>query len=79
MWVTLGTFAGTAPDGTVRADEPDLHVASAPQRSADVVYAGTADALDGWLWHRHDHDSVSIEGDAAAREHVAKVLGQPLD
>jgi len=78
VWVELGTFSGTAPDGTVHADEPDLHLAAAPGRPADLVYAGTAEALDGWLWHRRDGE-VEASGDPGTSEHVGAVLGQPIN
>ncbi len=79
VWTQLGTFSGTAPDGTVRAGEPDQHVVPDPGRAADVVVSGTADRLDGWLWHRYDDTGITIEGDPAVWQRAAAVLGQPID
>lgn len=78
VWAQLGMFSGSAPDGAEHADEKDQHVVSAPGRAADLVVSGTADALDSWLWHRGS-DGVEIEGDPAVRDHVASVLGNPIN
>lgn len=79
VWAQLGTFSGTAPDGTERSGEPDQHVVPAPSVAADVVVTGTADRLDGWLWHRYDDSGISIEGDPAVWARAAEVLGQAID
>ncbi len=79
VWTQLGTFSGTAPDGTVRAGEPDQRVVPAPEVAADVVVAGTAERLDAWLWHRYDDSGITIEGDPAAWARAAAVLGQSID
>lgn len=79
VWTQLGTFAGTAPDGTVRSGEPDQHVVPDPGRAADVVVSGTADRLDGWLWHRYDDTGVTVDGDPAVWARAQAVLGQDVD
>lgn len=79
VWAQLGTFSGTAPDGTVRSGEPDQHVVPAPGRAADLVVSGTAERLDGWLWHRYDATGISFEGDPEVRERMSAVLGQAID
>jgi uncharacterized protein (TIGR03083 family) len=79
VWTQLGTFAGTSPDGTEHADEPDQHVVPDPGTPADLVVSGTADRLDGWLWHRYDDAGITFDGDPAVWERAAAVLGQPID
>lgn len=79
VWVQVGTFSGTTPDGEERADEPDQHVVPDPGRPADVVVTGAAADLDAWLWHRVSDDAVTITGDPDVRAHIAAVLGQAVD
>lgn len=78
VWAQLGLFSGIAPDGEEHADVLDQHAAAAPGREADLVVSGTAAALDSWLWHRST-EGVVIEGDPAVRDHVASVLGNPIN
>lgn len=79
VWTQLGTFSGTAPDGTPHSDEPDQHVVADPGTPADVVVSGTADRLDGWLWHRYDDAGITIDGDPEVWQRAAAVLDQPID
>lgn len=79
VWTQLGTFSGTAPDGTVHTGEPDQHVVPAPAVAADVVVTGTAARLDAWLWHRYDDSGITIEGDPAVWARAATVLEQAID
>jgi hypothetical protein len=79
VWTQPGIFAGTAPDGTVYANEKDMHVVPAPGGAADVVVSGPAGALDAWLWHRRDDAGIDVTGDGAVWDHAREVLDQPLD
>jgi uncharacterized protein (TIGR03083 family) len=79
VWTQPGIFSGTAPSGTVYADEKDMHVVPDPGREADVVVSGPAGVLDAWLWHRRDDAGIDISGDTAAWEHARNVLEQPMD
>lgn len=79
VWTQLGTFSGTAPDGTVHEGEPDQHVVPDPGTAAEVVVSGTAERLDGWLWHRYDDHAITIEGDPEVWARAAAVLGQAID
>ncbi|KRB73866.1 hypothetical protein ASE01_17775 [Nocardioides sp. Root190] len=79
VWTRLGTFSGTSPEGTDHADEPDQHVVPDPGTPADLVVAGTADRLDGWLWHRYDDAGITFEGDPAVWERAAAVLRHPIN
>ncbi|MBM7520390.1 maleylpyruvate isomerase family mycothiol-dependent enzyme [Nocardioides nitrophenolicus] len=79
VWVQLGTFSGTTPEGVERSDEPDQHVVAAPGVPADLVVTGTAADLDAWLWHRVSDERVTITGADDVRAHVGAVLGQAID
>ncbi|TNM39759.1 maleylpyruvate isomerase family mycothiol-dependent enzyme [Nocardioides albidus] len=79
VWVQLGTFSGTTPEGVERSGEPDQHVVADPGVPADLVVTGTASDLDAWLWHRAGDERISITGDDAVRTQVAAVLGQSID
>ncbi len=79
VWTRLGIFAGTAPGGEVYADEKDMHVVPDPGRSADVVVAGEAAALDAWLWKRRDDAGIDVTGDGTVWGHAREVLDQPID
>lgn len=79
VWTQIGWFSGTDANGVDHVDEPDQHVVDAPGVAADLMISGTADRLDGWLWHRHDDTGVTVEGDPGVREHVGKVLRQPIN
>jgi MDMPI C-terminal domain len=79
VWTQPGIFAGTAPDGTVYANEKDMHVVPAPGGAADVVVSGPAGALDAWLWHRRDDAGIDVTGDGAVWDHAREVLDQPID
>lgn len=79
VWVQVGTFSGTSPDGTERSGEPDQHVVPDPGVPAQLVVSGTAGDLDAWLWHRAGEDGVTITGESGVRSHVGAVLGQAID
>lgn len=79
VWVQVGTFSGTTPEGVERSGEPDQHVVADPGVPADLVVTGTAADVDAWLWHRAGDDRVTITGAADVRAHVAQVLGQAID
>jgi len=78
VWVQLGTFSGTTPDGEERRDEPDFHVVPAPGVQPATVVSGTAADLDAWLWHRRDDAGIEVTGDQEMYAHVQVVLGQPI-
>src|SRR6478735_872042 len=51
LWVQIGRFAGTDPDGE-HHDLEDIRVVAAPGVEPDAVVTGPAPALDAWLWRR---------------------------
>jgi len=79
VWVRLGIFSGTAPDGTVYADEDDAHVVPDPGTTPDVVVNGTADDLDAWLWRRRDDSRITRVGDEAVYERFLACVNHPID
>ncbi len=79
VWVQLGAFSGTTPDGDERTNEPDQHVVPDPGRAADLLVTGTAADLDAWLWHRAGDEVVTITGADEARAHLSAVLGQAVE
>lgn len=78
VWVQLGVFSGTSPDGVERTGEPDLHVVPAPGIDADAVVSGTAADLDSWLWHRGDDSGIHVTGDKDVYARARLVLEQPI-
>ncbi|HEX3590980.1 MAG TPA: maleylpyruvate isomerase family mycothiol-dependent enzyme [Pseudonocardiaceae bacterium] len=63
-FLTLGRFAGTAPDGGRSYDDPDFEVASAdPGGDAAAELSATVADLDRWLWHRPAEGEVRRAGD----------------
>lgn len=78
VWVQLGVFSGTSPDGVERAGEPDLHVVPPPGAEADAVVSGRAADLDAWLWHRGDDSGIHITGDRDVYARARLVLEQPI-
>ncbi len=78
VWVRLGRFHGTAPDGTVH-DSDDLHVVDDADRSPDAVVAGEAAVLDAWLWRRAPGDGVERTGAPQVLERFHACVDHPVD
>lgn len=81
IWVQLGLFSGTDPDGgDVIVDEEDFHVVEEPEDiEPDVVIDGPAGALDAWLWHRGDESELSVVGDSEVRQRFLSVVEHPIN
>lgn len=80
IWVQLGLFSGTAPDGEVIVDEEDFHVVEEPaDTEPDVVIDGPAGDLDAWLWHRGDATDLSVVGDPEVRQRFLSVVEHPIN
>ena len=76
--VALGRFTGTDPDNGP-TDEEDLSVRAAdPQASPDVIVRGRAEDLDAWAWHRRSDASLTVQGDRAEYQRLARVLAAPV-
>lgn len=79
VWVQLGLFSGTPPEGEPVSGETDIHVVPDPGTAADAVVSGTADDLDAWLWHRRDDAGITVTGDLEIYGRVRQVLAQPIN
>lgn len=77
VWVQLGRFTGTAPDGTTH-DTEDISVVADPGTEADVVVSGPAGALDAWLWRRGGDEAITVSGDRSVYDRFRACVNQPI-
>jgi uncharacterized protein (TIGR03083 family) len=78
VWVRLGHFTGTSPEGK-SYDDDDLHVVDDPGTGPAAVVAGPAAALDAWLWHRGDDAEITVTGDRTAYDGFRAAVDHPID
>lgn len=78
VWVQLGRFSGTDPDGEHHDDE-DIQVVADPGVEPDAVISAPAGVLDARLWRRGDGDAIRLAGDLALVDHFRRVIHQPID
>jgi uncharacterized protein (TIGR03083 family) len=79
VWVQLGRFSGTDPEG-VSHEEEDLHVVDDPGQEPDaVIEAASAAALDLRLWKRGPGDDFHLAGDRSMVARVRAIVSHPLD
>jgi uncharacterized protein (TIGR03083 family) len=78
VWVQLGQFSGTDPDG-IDHHEDDVHVVADPGVEPDVVVEGLAGSLDAWLWRRSDQDGIHVAGDRAVFDHFRAAVRHPIN
>ncbi len=80
VWVRLGTFSGTDPDGDRSyADEADLSVIDDPGVEPDCLISGQAGSLDAWLWRRTGTDGIDVTGDRAVYAAFREIVDNPID
>jgi uncharacterized protein (TIGR03083 family) len=77
IWVQLGRFHGTDPDG-ITHDEDDIHVVTDPGVEPDAVISGTAEALDARLWRRADGAGTHLAGSLEIVDRFRAVIHQPI-
>jgi len=77
VWVQIGRFSGTDPDG-VHHEEDDIHVVADPGVEPDAVVSGPAGPLDAWLWRRGDDSQVHVTGDKAVYDHFRLAVNHPI-
>ncbi|MFC6044883.1 maleylpyruvate isomerase N-terminal domain-containing protein [Nocardioides hankookensis] len=77
VWVQLGRFTGTDPDGE-HHDLDDIRVVPAPESEADAVVSGPAAALDAWLWRRGDDSDVRVTGARDVYDLFRLAVNQPI-
>jgi uncharacterized protein (TIGR03083 family) len=78
LWVQLGTFSGTSPDGVDYAAEPDISVVPDPGGEPDTVVEGLAADVDAWLWRRGDDADIHVAGDGAIYDRFRACVSQPI-
>ncbi|MDH2416346.1 maleylpyruvate isomerase family mycothiol-dependent enzyme [Nocardioides sp. CER19] len=78
VWVQLGTFSGTSPDGTDYAEEPDISVVPDPGDDPDAVVEGLAADVDAWLWRRGDDAGIHVAGDRGIYDRFRACVNQPI-
>jgi uncharacterized protein (TIGR03083 family) len=77
LWVQIGRFAGTDPDGE-HHDLEDIRVVARPDTEADAVIGGPGPALDAWLWRRGDDSDVHVTGDQDVYARFRLAVNQPI-
>jgi uncharacterized protein (TIGR03083 family) len=77
VWVQLGRFHGTDPDG-IHHEEDDIHVVADPDVEPDAVIAGTAEALDARLWRRSDGADTRLAGSLEIVDRFRRIVHQPI-
>jgi uncharacterized protein (TIGR03083 family) len=77
VWVQLGRFHGTDPEG-IEHEEEDIHVVADPGIEPDAVISGTAEALDARLWRRADGAETHLAGDLRIIDKFRQVVHQPI-
>jgi len=78
VWVQLGRFHGTDPDG-IDHDEDDVHVVADPGVEPDAVISGSAEVLDARIWRRGDGADTHLAGDLAIIDRFRAVIHQPIN
>lgn len=78
IWVQLGQFHGTDPDG-IDHHEDDIHVVGDPGVEPDAVVEGTAEQLDLRLWRRGDGDDIHLHGDLSIVDHFRRAIHAPIE
>jgi uncharacterized protein (TIGR03083 family) len=78
VWVQLGRFHGTDPDG-VDHEENDLNVVADPGVEPDAVISGTAEALDARIWRRADGAETHLTGSLEIVDRFRAIIHQPLN
>lgn len=78
VWVQLGRFTGTDPEGR-HHDEDDLAVVPDPGVEPDVVVTGPAAAVDLWLWRRGDDAALTVTGDGEVHARFLRCVDHPID
>jgi uncharacterized protein (TIGR03083 family) len=78
VWVQLGRFSGTDPEGE-HHEEEDIHVVADPGVEPDAVISAPAGVMDARLWRRGDGDSIHLAGDLLIVDHFRRVVHQPIN
>ena len=77
LWIQIGRFTGTDPDGE-HHDVEDIRVVPAPGGEPDAVVSGPGPALDTWLWRRGDDSQIRVSGDLAVYDRFRLAVNHPI-
>jgi uncharacterized protein (TIGR03083 family) len=77
VWVQLGHFHGTDPDG-ITHHEDDIHVVGDPGVEPDAVISGTAETVDARIWRRADGAETHVAGSLEIVDRFRAVIHQPI-
>jgi uncharacterized protein (TIGR03083 family) len=77
VWVQLGHFHGTDPEGITHDDE-DIRVVTDPGVEPDAVISGTAEALDARIWRRADGAETHLAGNLEIIDRFRAIIHQPI-
>jgi uncharacterized protein (TIGR03083 family) len=77
VWVQLGHFHGTDPEGITHAED-DIHVVADPGVEPDAVISGTAEALDARIWRRADGAETHLAGSLEIVDRFRAIIHQPV-
>ncbi|MGY2703236.1 uncharacterized protein (TIGR03083 family) [Nocardioides sp. HB32] len=78
VWVQLGHFSGTDPEGATH-DAEDIGVVADPGVEPGAVVSGPAGPLDAWLWRRGDDSEVTVTGDREVYDHFRACVSHPIN
>lgn len=79
LLVATGELTGADPESGREISGPHLLRVEERADQADAVVAGTAAAVDAWLWRRRDDTGITIEGDPDAYAGFRSAVDFPLD
>jgi uncharacterized protein (TIGR03083 family) len=77
VWVQLGHFHGTDPEGIEHAED-DLHVVADPGVEPDAVISGTAETIDTRIWRRADGADTHLTGSLEIVDRFRAIIHQPI-
>ena len=77
VWVQLGRFHGTDPDGIDHAED-DISVVPDPGVEPDAIISGAAGVLNARLWRRGDGSSTKVSGDRSIVDHFRTAIHHPI-
>ena len=78
IWVQLGRFHGTDPDGIDHAED-DISVVPDPGVEPDAVISGPAGVMNARLWRRGDGSSIKVGGDLSIVDHFRTAIHHPIN
>ena len=79
LWVQIGRFTGTDPDGE-HHDLEDIRVVAAAGPSRPTPWsADLPPTLDAWLWRRGDDSAIQVTGDRDVYDRFRVAVNHPIN